>query len=365
MVYPKTFQGFAITDLSKWTETELIEYEPKVFDDYDVDIKIDACGICGSDVHTASSGWNTPALPLVVGHEVVGKVVAVGPKVTEFKVGDRVGCGAQVWACLKKTCPACSTDNEVYCPHWVDTYNCTYPPESGKSAGGKAMGGYASHIRVHEYFTFHIPESLKNEDVAPMLCAGITTYSPLVRNGAGPGVKVGCVSIGGLGHFAIMWAKALGAEVYVFSRGEKKREDAFKLGADHYIATGEKGWNEPIKMKLDFIVSSANSSEGFDLGSYLSCLKVGGKFISVGLPEKPFNVGPGSFIANASSLSSSHLGSRPEMKEMLKLAAEKGIKAWNEPIAISAAGVKEGLEKCHHNNVKYRVVLNEFDKAFD
>lgn len=366
MVYPETFTGFAVTDTAKWTETTKLDYSPKPFDSYDIDIKIEACGICGSDVHTASGGWGAPTLPLVVGHEIIGKVVRIGDKVTNFKVGDRVGCGAQIWACLKPDCIPCSQKNEIYCPHTVDTYNCSYPKEAGKAAGGLAYGGYASHIRANEYFTFHIPEALTNEECAPLLCAGITTYSPLVRNGAGPGKKVGIVGIGGLGHFGIQFAKALGAEVYVFSRSSSKKEDAIKLGADHFIATGEDPeWSDKLKFQLDFIVSTANSSKNFDLNLYLSVLNVGGKFIAVGLPEEPFTVAPATFINNASALASSHLGNHQEMNAMLKLAAEKGIKAWYEAIPISEEGVKKGLEKCYNNTVRYRVVLTDFEKQFD
>lgn len=364
MGYPDTFEGYIISDVKQWSTTKKGEYTPKIFDEHDIDIKIQACGVCGSDVHCATGGWGPPTLPLVVGHEIIGKVLRVGPKVKGFKVGDRVGCGAQVWACLKADCPACSDANEIYCPHLVDTYNAEYPKEAGKSAGGMAYGGYASHVRAHEYFVFHVPAALTDEQVAPMLCAGITTYSPLVRNGAGPGKKVGIIGIGGLGHFAIQFAKALGAEVYVFSRTEKKKEDAFKLGATHFIATENKGWEDPLKMKLDFIVSTADSTSGFDLGGYLSTLRIGGTLVSVGLPNEPFEVGPDSFIANASALASSHLGNRQEMEAMLKLAEEKKIVAWYEAIPISEEGVKKGLEKCHHNDVRYRVVFNEFDKQF-
>lgn len=365
MGYPDTFKGFAVTNLDHWSTTELIEYKPKPFGEHDVDIKIDACGICGSDVHTASGGWSKPHLPVIVGHEVIGKVVRVGSAVTNFKPGDRVGCGAQVWACLLEKCIPCSTENEVYCPHMVHTYNCAYPEEAGESAGSMAYGGYASHIRVHEYFTFHIPDALNTVDCAPMLCAGITTYSPLVRNGATKGTKVGIVSVGGLSHMCIQWAKALGCEVYVFLRLDKKKEDAIALGASHYISTGEKGWNEPLKFKLDLMVSAANSSDNFDLGAYLSCLKIGGKLVSVGLPEKPFTVGALDFIGNASSLSSTHLGNHQEMEAMLELAVKHNIKLWVEPIPISVDGVKEGLEKCHEGRVRYRVVLTDFDKAFN
>lgn len=359
MGYPDTFEGYAVTDTDKWSEVKKIEFTPKPFGPRDIDIKISACGVCGSDVHTVTSGWDKPDLPVIPGHEIIGTVVKVGDKVegSVYKVGDRVGVGAQVWSCLE--CDTCKEGNETYCPDWVDTYNAFYPD------GSKAWGGYSSHIRVHDHFVFPIPKELDTHDVAPMLCAGITTYSPLVRNGAGPGKKVGIIGIGGLGHFAIMFAKALGAEVYTFSRTNSKKEDAFKLGTDHYIATQEdKDWSTKYARKLDFIISCGNSSKNFDLDGYLKCLRVHGKLVSVGLPEEPFSVSPGTFIKNGSALGSSHLGSRSEMIDMLNLAAEKGIKTWHEDLKVNEDAVSEALTRCHDNDVRYRFVLTDFESQF-
>lgn len=356
MVYPETFEGFATTDLQNWTTVKKIEFEPKKFDSHDIDVRIQACGICGSDIHTLSGGWQKPELPLIGGHEIVGEVVRIGDDVTTLKVGDRCGVGAQIWACLK--CDTCKENNEVYCPHLVDTYGARYPD------GTRTQGGYASHIRCHEYFAFPIPKELSTEMVAPMLCAGITTYSPLKRNGAGPGKKVGIVGIGGLGHFAIMWAHAMGCEVYVFSRSDAKKADAQKLGSSRFIATDAEDWDAGLLQKLDLIVCCADSSQGFELDRYLKTLRVGGKFVSVGLPEKPFNVSSFSFIINGCCMGSSHLGNRQEMLEMLDLAVKKNIRTWFEPINITAEGVKEGLERSAEGKCKYRIVLTDFDKQF-
>ncbi|EGV61725.1 GroES-like protein [Yamadazyma tenuis] len=358
MVYPQTFEGYAVTDSATWNKVEKIEFTPKAFGPKDIDIKISACGVCGSDVHNVRGGWHKPHLPVVPGHEIIGTVVRIGDDATtNLKVGQRVGVGAQVWSCLK--CETCLEENETYCPDWVDTYNDFYPD------GSKAWGGYASHIRVHEHFVFPIPDVLDSNDVAPMLCAGITVYSPLVRNNAGPGKKVGIIGIGGLGHFAIMFAKALGAEVFTFSRTNSKKEDALKLGSDHYIATYEdKDWSTKYARKLDLIVSCGNSSKNFDLDGYLKCLRVHGKLVSVGLPEEPFTVSPGTFIKNGSLLGSSHLGSRQEMLDMLKLAAEKGIKSWHEDLKVDEEGISEALTRCYENDVRYRFVLTDYEKSF-
>ncbi|KAG7844946.1 hypothetical protein KL941_003686 [Ogataea angusta] len=354
-MYPETFEGFAVTDTSKWSTVSKIEFKPKPFEDYDVDVRILACGVCGSDVHTVKGGWSQPMLPVIPGHEIIGEVIKVGDKVSTVKVGDRVGVGAQIYSCLD--CETCKEDHENYCPKRVGTYNSLY------ADGTVTYGGYSSHIRAHEYFVFPIPDGLKTEDAAPMLCAGITTYAPLVENGCGPGKKVGIVGIGGLGHFAIMFAKALGAEVYTFSRTSKKAEDAKKLGSNHYIATyEEKDWAQKYAKKLDLIVSCGNSAQNFDLAGYLSCLKVHGKMISVGLPEEPFTVSAMPFMRGGVFFGSSHLGNRPQMLDMLKLAAEKNLVAWTERLPVSESGIKEALERCHSGDVRYRFVLTDYDK---
>jgi alcohol dehydrogenase (NADP+) len=198
-----------------------------------------------------------------------------------------------------------------------------------------------------------------------MLCAGITSYSPLVRFGAGPGKKVGIVGVGGLGHYAVMFAKALGAETWAISRTRAKEADAKKMGADGFLATNEKGWNLPHKMTFDLIVNTANSFEGFQLSEYLSLLDVHGRWNSVGLPGGDgITIHNQDFMENGCFIGSSHLGSRREMLDMFKLASEKGIKSWVEEIPLS----KEGLQKAMHNletsKVRYRSCMVDFDKAF-
>lgn len=194
-------------------------------------------------------------------------------------MGDRVGAGAQVGADLN--CVNCKADQENYCPNQIGTYGAQYED------GTISQGGWASHVRVHEYFTFKIPDSLESEVAAPMLCAGLTVYSPLVRLGAGPGKKVGIVGIGGLGHFAVLWAAALGAEVYALSHTPDKKDDAMQLGAKHFIDTSQKDWHKPLAFTLDFIVNTADVLQYFHLPDYLSTLKVMGRFHTCGLPDAP------------------------------------------------------------------------------
>lgn len=311
--------------------------------------------MCGSDVHTITGGWGPKHFPLCIGHEIVGEALRVGPKVTLIKAGERVGVGAQIYSCLD--CKQCKNDNETYCRHQIDTYGAIWP-----DTGIVSQGGYASHIRAHEvnmspksrkkqqliycqHWVFPIPDTLETAKVAPMLCAGLTAFSPLVRNGAGPGKKVGIVGLGGIGHFGVLFAKALGAETWAISRTHAKETDSLKLGADGFIATADKDWNEPHRMTFDLIVNTANSSEGFDLEKYLSLLDVHGKWISVGLPEgSGQEVKSNMFMENGCLIGASHLGSRKEMLRMLKLAADNSIEPWVEEIPISEKGCAEAGE---------------------
>lgn len=358
MGYPETFEGFMVDSSESWSTFRRGVFIPKTLDEHDVDLKIHACGVCASDVHTVTGGWGKTSFPLVPGHEIIGEVVAVGDKVTTLKKGDRAGVGAQIWSCLK--CELCCNKNENYCPHLVDTYNDSYPD------GTSTQGGFASHIRAHEYFAFKIPDAIPTAQAAPMLCAGLTTFSPLKRNNIGPGSKVGVIGLGGLGHFGVLWAAALGAEVYVLSRSSQKRQDALALGATDLIDTTIVNWNGPYKFQFDMLLCTANSTEGFDIDSYLSTLKVHGKFWNVGLPENPLPQLTGfSFVANGAFIGGSHLGSREDCLEMLQLAAEKGIKSWVEEIQISEEGCKQVLERLKKRDVKYRFTLVGYAKAFE
>ncbi|PQE33044.1 hypothetical protein CJF32_00011165 [Rutstroemia sp. NJR-2017a WRK4] len=358
MPYPETFTGFQIEDPAKWTEFHKNEYKPKPFGDFDVDIKILACGVCASDLHTVSGGWGEQKFPLCVGHEIVGTALRVGPKVTLIKEGQRVGVGAQSYSCLQ--CRQCKNDNETYCQHQLDTYGAVWP-----DTGIVSQGGYASHVRTHEHWVFPIPDELATEQAAPMLCAGLTAFSPLVRNGCGPGKKVGIVGLGGIGHFGVMFAKALGAETWAISRSHAKEADAAKLGADGYLASADPDWNKEHVMTFDLIVNTASSNSGFNLGEYLSLLDVHGRWISVGLPEgEGQTVRTQDFLANGCLIGGSHLGSRKETLAMLDLAAKKGIKSWVETIEIGEEGLKTALTRLHANDVRYRFTMVGYDKCF-
>lgn len=359
MPYPETTDAFTVTDIKNWSTFKRQEVPLKKFEDHDVDIAIDACGVCASDVHTITGGWGEEIpLPLCVGHEVIGKVVKVGSKVKNVKVGDRAGVGAQIGADL--TCGNCKAGQENYCPNSIDTYGAPYPD------GTISQGGYSSHIRAHDYFTFKIPDGLDTALAAPMLCAGLTTYSPLKRLGCGPGKRVAVVGLGGLGHFGVLWANAMGAETYVMSHSPNKKEDALKLGAKDFIVTKEKNWAEPWKFQFDIVLNCADATDRFNLPDYFSTCKVNGYFHMVGFPDKPLP----SFMAQAFSpngcyMGASHIGNRQEMEEMLELAAKQNIKSWVETIDISEEGCKQAVERVWKNdNVRFRFTLINYDKIF-
>ncbi|KAH6897145.1 chaperonin 10-like protein [Thelonectria olida] len=358
MSSPDQFQGFQSPSADRWLEFEKNSWTPRPFGDNDIDIKIDCCGVCASDRHTISGDWGDCPYPLAVGHEVVGKVVRVGSNVTSAKVGDRVGAGAQVYSCRK--CRQCQNDNETYCKHQIDAYGAPY-----LDTGAITQGGYSSHTRVDEYWVYPIPEALSSAEAAPMLCAGITVYSPLKRLGAGPGKKVGIVGIGGLGHYGILFAKALGAEVWAISRTRAKEGDAKKMGATGFLATSEKDWTEGHKMTFDIIINTATSFEGFALSEYLSLLDIHGHWNSVGLPGgEGITMRNQDFLANGCYIGTSHLGSRREMLEMLQLAADKGIKSWVEEIPISREGLQKAMENLRTSKVRYRSCMVGYDEAF-
>lgn len=360
---PNTFQGFAVSSAKNWNQPKLVSYEHKKILPRDVVIKNICCGLCGTDVHTVREQWG----PLkredaVVGHEIVGHVIAVGDDVTTIKIGDRVGIGACSGSCNE--CSRCKSGNEQYCTGHVATYN---GPDLFAD-NYITQGGYASHSIANEQFCFPIPDEMDSSVAAPLMCAGLTVYSPLVRNISNiKNPVVGVIGIGGLGHLALQFAKALGAEVYAFSRGSSKKQEALSFGADGFIATQEEeDWEKKYFDKFDFILNCASGVDNFSLDKYLLTMKVDGRFVSVGLPPSAdtFAVHPFTFVRNATSFGSSLLGSKTEAADMLKLAAEKGIKPMIEEIPLNEKNCGEALTRCEEGDVRYRFVFTEFEKAF-
>ncbi|KAI0798846.1 zinc-binding dehydrogenase [Xylaria sp. FL0064] len=330
------------------------QFEPKKWTEDDVDIEISHCGICGSDIHTLKSGWYPTNYPCCVGHEIVGKAVRVGKNVKHVKVGDRVGVGAQARTCQEPDCPECSTGNDTYCARlMVNTYDGLFPNGEGKS-----YGGYANYNRTNQQFVVQIPEGLSSAEAAPMLCGGVTVYSPLRRNGCGPGKSVGVVGVGGLGHFAVLFAKAMGADKVVgISRKSSKRDDVLKLGADEYIATDEdENWHKPHFRSLDIIICTANSTS-LPMSKYLSLLKRAGDFVQVGAADgggfPPLEVFP--LLTAGVKISGSATGAPWEIEQMLQLAADKKIKPWVEERPMKDAN--QAIIDMEEGKARYRYVL--------
>jgi uncharacterized zinc-type alcohol dehydrogenase-like protein len=316
----------------------------------DVQIEIAYCGVCHSDLHTVRSEWAGTRYPCVPGHEIVGHVSAVGSDVREFKVGDTVGVGCLVGSC--QHCAACAEGLEQYCENgFVGTYNgrTSDPP-------GHTLGGYSQRIVVDEKFVLRIrhPEE-QLAAVAPLLCAGITTYSPLRHWKVGPGSKVGIVGIGGLGHMAIKLAHAMGAHVVAFTTSESKRQDAHDLGADEVVISRDEAQMAQHAGSFDFILNTVAASH--DLDAYTRLLRRDGTMVLVGVPEHPHpSPNIGTLIFGRRSIAGSLIGGLPETQEMLDFCAERGIVADIEMIPVQ--DIDRAYDRMQKSDVKYRFVID-------
>ena len=358
MSYPEKFSGVAIMDVKDWQHPKTVEFDPKVLGDHDVDVKVECCGVCGSDHHGSTGMWGEQPYPYIAGHEIIGRVVKLGPKCDSgLKIGDRVGIGAQVWSCLE--CKRCKNNNESYCPKAIWTMGFPYPD------GYVSRGGFANYIRLHEHYAIPIPDNLDSAEAAPLMCGGITVFSPLLRNGCGPGKKVGILGIGGIGHMGVLFAKAMGAEVYAISRSNRKKEDAIKLGADHFIATKEeKDWAQKYFDTLDLLVICAGSFTEIDFVNLPKIMAVGGKIVSISVPksDETFELTPISLIGT--SIGASVIGSPKEIRQMLELVSEKKIKPWVEKVPISEEGLATVYDRLNKGDVRYRFAMVDYDKHF-
>jgi uncharacterized zinc-type alcohol dehydrogenase-like protein len=313
----------------------------------DVVVAIDYCGICHSDIHQARDEWGGSLYPMVPGHEIVGHVTAVGAEVTKFKVGDRAGVGVAVNSC--RVCANCVAQEEPYCTKgMVGTYNA-------KDYDGTLMhGGYADNIVADERFVFSISPKLDLAAVAPLLCAGITTYSPLRFWKIGPGMKVGILGLGGLGHMGLKFAHSFGAHVVQFTTSESKIADAKKLGADEVILSKDPAQMAAHTGSFDFILDCVSAPH--DMDAYLRLLKLNGTLCLVGLPDQPLSVQPFSLLAGRRSLAGSAIGGTRETQEMLDYCAEKNIVSEIELIGYDK--LSEAYERVVKGDVKYRFVLD-------
>jgi uncharacterized zinc-type alcohol dehydrogenase-like protein len=313
-------------------------YDPGKLGPQEVEIAISHCGVCHSDLHLIANDWGISQYPFIPGHEVIGSVAAVGAEVHLLEVGQRVGLGWQSNSCGQ--CEWCIRGMENLCPAAEST--CVH-----------RNGGYAASVRANARFVIPIPEALASENAAPLLCGGITVYSPLRTHGVNPSSRVGIVGIGGLGHIAIQFARVFGAEVTAFSTTAAKEEEARALGAHHFVNSRESKALKDAAGTQDFILNTANADQ--DWGTYIQALRPTGTLCFVGVPPSPVSVQAFPLISSQRSISGSPIGSPSRLREMLDVAARHGVKAQTESFPMAKAN--EAIEKVKKNKVRYRAVL--------
>jgi alcohol dehydrogenase (NADP+) len=314
----------------------------------DIEIDILFCGVCHSDLHTARGQWEGTNYPCVPGHEIVGRVVRVGGRVARFAAGDLAAVGCMVGSC--GDCAQCRAGEEQFC---LAGATFTYNSED-QHLGGHTFGGYSTRIVVDEAFVLRVPEGLDPAAAAPLLCAGITTYSPLRRWKVGPGTMVGVVGLGGLGHMGVKLARAFGAHVILFTTSPKKVEDGLRLGAHEVVVSADADAMTKREATLDFVLDTVSAQH--DMDAYLRLLKVGGTLVLVGAPEKPLAVKAFSLLMNRRSLSGSVIGGIAETQEMLDFCAAKGIACDIETIPMQR--INEAYERLLRQDVRYRFVID-------
>ena len=315
--------------------------------DRDVVVEIDYCGVCHSDIHSTRNEWQNAIYPMVPGHEIVGRVIAVGKEVNRFKAGDRVGVGVIIDSC--RTCPSCKANEEQYCEVGVTLTYGAYDKYNALT-----QGGYSNNIVIDEHFVHTISPKLDPAGVAPLLCAGITTYSPLRHWKVGPGMKVGIVGLGGLGHMGLKFAHAFGAHVVQFTTSESKISDAKRLGADEVVISKDPEAMKKEANSYDFILDTVSAVH--DLNAYLALLKRDAAYCQVGLPDQPPVINMGNLLFKRRALSGSIIGGMAETQEMLDYCAGHNIVSDVEIIPIQK--INEAFERVIKADVKYRFVID-------
>jgi alcohol dehydrogenase (NADP+) len=341
-----TVTAYAATSATEpLTKTEITRRD---VGSHDVRFDIHFAGICHSDIHTVKAEWGQPNYPVVPGHEIAGVVTEVGSDVTAYKVGDRVGVGCFVDSC--RECDNCKAGIEQYCTGtgMVGTYNAV-----GRD-GQPTYGGYSGEIVVDENYVLRIPDSVGLDAAAPLLCAGITLYSPLRHWNAGPGKKVAVIGLGGLGHMGVKLAHAMGAEVTVLSQSLKKMEDGLRLGADAYYATSDPHTFKKLAGHFDLILNTVSAN--LDMGQYLGLLAIDGTLVELGIPEHPMQVPAFPLAGGRRSLSGSMIGGIAETQEMLDFCAEHGVAPEIEVIAPDY--INDAYERVLASDVRYRFVID-------
>lgn len=315
---------------------------------HDVEIEIRYCGVCHSDLHTARNEWGNAVYPCVPGHEIVGVVTAVGSHVKKFKVGDRAGVGCLVDSC--RECANCKDGLEQFC-HTGATFSYGSPERDGS---GITHGGYSQSIVTHEDFVLHIADNLPLDAAAPLLCAGITTYSPLKYWNVGKGTRVGVLGLGGLGHMGVKLAVAMGAEVTMLSHSPSKEKDAKRLGAHQFVLTSDAEQAKKVTGYFDFILDTVSAEHDYNF--YLGLLRTNGTMVCVGVPPSPTPVAAFSIIFGRKSLAGSLIGGLPETQEMLDFCAEHNIVSDIELIRMDQ--INEAYERMMKGDVRYRFVID-------
>ncbi|MDQ3393495.1 MAG: NAD(P)-dependent alcohol dehydrogenase [Bacteroidota bacterium] len=339
-------QGYAAKDKNQALGP--FKFERREVGPHDVLIKILYCGVCHSDIHQVRNEWGGSIYPMVPGHEIVGRVEKVGKEVSNFKVGDMAGVGCMVDSC--RTCPSCSKGLEQYCEHGnIGTYN-SYEKE-GKTP---TFGGYSKKIVVDEKFTLKVSEKLAPERVAPLLCAGITTFSPLRQWKVGKGHRVGVMGLGGLGHMAVKLAASMGAEVTVLSTSPSKEADAKELGAHKFVSVKDKEALKKVRNYFDFIINTVSANH--DLKMYMGLLRLDGTMILLGAPPEAPQLHAMNLIAKRRRIAGSLIGGIPETQEMLDYCAEHNIMSDVEIISMDQ--INEAYERMMNGDVHYRFVID-------
>lgn len=324
------------------------EFERRELGANDVGFEINYAGICHSDIHQAREEWGPALFPMVPGHEIVGTVTAVGSAVRKFQVGEHIGVGVFIDSCRK--CENCLKGLQQYCLEGMTgTYN-------GYERGTQqiAFGGYSNYFVIDQDYAVKVPSNLELSGVAPLLCAGITLYSPIKHWQVGPGKKVAVMGLGGLGHMGVKFAAALGAQVTVLSHSANKESDALLMGASDFVVTKEVDWNKPFNKYFDLVLNTVSAD--IDLEPYLNTLRTDGTLVVIGLPGKPYSVNAGTLLNGRRSISGSMIGGMPELQEMLDFCGSKNIVSDVE--VIEANYINQAYDRTVASDVKYRFVID-------
>ncbi len=339
-------KGYAVLE----AKADLVpfEFERRALGRNDVGFEILYAGICHSDIHQAREEWGAALFPMVPGHEIVGVVTRIGEDVSKFSVGDRIGVGVFIDSC--RNCENCVRGLQQYCLEGMTgTYN-GYERNSSQIA----FGGYSNYFVIDQDFAVKVPNSLELSAVAPLLCAGITLYSPLRHWKAQPGQRIAIMGLGGLGHMGVKFASALGAEVTVLSHSKTKEADARRMGATHFVDTQNADWNKGLKKQFDLVLNTVSAD--LDLEPYLSTLKTDGTLVVIGLPGKPYSVNAGTLLDGRRSIAGSMIGGIPELQEMLEFCGNHNIVSDVE--VITADYINIAYERTVASDVRYRFVID-------